>query len=103
MLLIDQVIFWSLFVFSLALGVCAGIGAVQCATTRSDAFEVAGRMSKGAWTAILGGCAAVFLLPIAGFPLGGNIFAIVAAVFTGIYWFDVRPQIKEILGNAGGW
>ncbi|HJE12090.1 MAG TPA: DUF2516 family protein, partial [Corynebacterium glutamicum] len=27
----------------------------------------------------------------------------VAIIMIGLYWFDVRPQIKSILEGAGGW
>ncbi|PRQ12199.1 DUF2516 domain-containing protein [Corynebacterium sp. 13CS0277] len=98
MLIFAQVLFWSIYLIKVALAVAAVIGAVTAFATRADAFEVAGRMQKMAWVAILAASTAAFVL-----PFHSNLLAVAAAVFTGIYWFDVRPQLRDILGNAGGW
>ena len=72
------------------------IGAFMVATTREDAFEVAGRQSKLIWTALLG---------VSGFALllGLPFLTWVGMVIVGLYWWDVRPQIQNILSGNGGW
>lgn len=75
------------------VGIAGVVGAVLAATTRPDAFDAAGRQSKGAWVAILvvSAGALLFQLPF---------IAWFGAVAVGIYFFDVRPQINNILrGN----
>ncbi|APT83903.1 hypothetical protein CAQU_01100 [Corynebacterium aquilae DSM 44791] len=86
------------YILRIALALVAGWGAITAALTRADAFEVAGRQAKPIWVAILGICTVVMIV-----PFRMSILAIVACVFIGIYWFDVRPQLKEILNNSGGW
>ena len=72
------------------------IGAFMVATTREDAFEVAGRQSKLIWTALLG---------VSGFALllGLPFLTWVGMVIVGLYWWDVRPQFQNILSGNGGW
>lgn len=72
------------------------IGAFLVATTREDAFEVAGRQSKLIWTALLG---------VSGFALALELpfLAWIGMVIIGLYWWDVRPQIQNILSGNGGW
>ena len=78
-------------------------GLVIVLTTRADAFDAADRTSKGVWAAMLGGSAMFLAFPWLGWMMLG-IPIIAALVITGIYWLDVRPQIRGILDNAqGGW
>ena len=78
-------------------------GLVIVLTTRADAFDAADRKSKGVWAAMLGGSAAFLAFPMIGWMMLG-IPIIASLVITGIYWLDVRPQIRGILDNAqGGW
>nr|WP_255372577.1 DUF2516 family protein [Corynebacterium sp. CNJ-954] len=80
----------------LALVVIAAVwGAIQVAMTRDDAFTVIDR-SKQNWLLLLGGSALGVLL------LGTVISMvwIVGAVIVGIYWQDIRPSIRDVLGNA---
>lgn len=75
------------------VGIAGVVGAVLAATTRPDAFDAAGRQSKGAWVAILAVSAGALLFQL-------PFIAWFAAVAVGIYFFDVRPQINNILrGN----
>ncbi|MCI6206408.1 MAG: DUF2516 family protein [Corynebacterium glucuronolyticum] len=74
-----------------AIALAGIIGLVQCLITREDAFPAADRKSKMTWVAILAGSTlAQFLYQI---PLIGWI----GMVAIGIYWFDVRPSIKDVL------
>lgn len=75
------------------VGIAGVVGAVLAATTRPDAFDAAGRQSKGAWVAILAVSAGALLFQL-------PFIAWFAAVAVGIFFFDVRPQINNILrGN----
>lgn len=85
------------------LAIAAIAGLVMVLTTRADAFDAADRKSKGVWAAMLGGSAAFLAFPMIGWMMLG-IPIIASLVLTGIYWLDVRPQIRGILDNAqGGW
>ena len=78
-------------------------GLVIVLTTRADAFDAADRKSKGVWAGLLGGSAVFLAFPMIGWMMLG-IPIIAGMVITGIYWLDVRPQIRGILDNAqGGW
>ena len=83
-------------VLMLAVGLAGIAAAVMVGMTRSDAFEAAGRQSKGAWLGIL------VIASIAA-ALGLPFIAWIGAVAIGIYYFDVRPQIADILNGNGGW
>lgn len=84
-----QQVFWILVV------IAAVWGAIQVAMTRDDAFTVIDR-SKQNWLLLLGGAALGVLV------LGSFIAMvwIVGAVIVGIYWQDIRPSIRDVLGNA---
>ncbi|WP_018023189.1 DUF2516 family protein [Corynebacterium ulceribovis] len=86
------------FVLTLMVALLGLIGAVMAAATRPDAYDVADRMSKWAWTGVLAGFGI-------GIPLLGQIslmIPIIGAVFIGLWWTDVRPQIRDILDGTGG-
>ena len=83
-------------VLMVVVGIAGIVGAVMAATTRADAFEAANRQSKGAWVGILVLAALACLLR---FPF----IAWFGAVAIGIYFFDVRPQIKRIVGGSYDW
>ncbi|WP_420099346.1 DUF2516 family protein [Corynebacterium sp.] len=70
-------------------------GAVQVAMTRDDAFTVIDR-SKQNWLLLLGGSALAMLL----IGLYVSMVWIIGAVIVGIYWQDIRPAIRDVLGNA---
>lgn len=85
------------------LAIAAIAGLVMVLTTRADAFDAADRKSKGVWATMLGASAAFLAFPMIGWMMLG-IPIIASLVITGIYWLDVRPQIRGILDNAqGGW
>lgn len=84
------------------VGVAALVGLIMVATTRADAFDAADRKSKGVWAGLLGGSAVFLLFPVFGWAMLG-IPIIAGCVITGIYWLDVRPQIKDLLENAQGY
>lgn len=87
---------WGIFAL---IGICGFVGAFLAATTREDAFEVADRHKKLIWVAIL--IASGFVLTVLGPAV--PILPWVAVIMIGLYWFDVRPQIKGILEGTGGW
>ena len=82
--------------------VIAGTGvmaAIQVALTREDAFDVADRKPKWIWFAFVAISALVIALP---FSL--SFLPLIGMVMLGVYWFDVRPQIKDILeGSNDPW
>lgn len=89
------------YAFPFLVGIMALVGAVMVITTRPDAFDAADRKSRNVWAGMLVGSAIFLLLPGLGWMMLG-IPLIAGMVITGVYWLDVRPQIKDILGNAQG-
>ena len=77
------------------VAICGVVGAVQVGMTREDAFRAADRQSK--W--LLLGSAFVSSMGLAYL----SFMAIIGVVIIGIYWFDVRPQIKDILSGNYQW
>lgn len=72
------------------------VGAFFAATTRDDAYDAADRQSKWVWTGILALSAFVVITRVPFLSWAGM-------VAIGVYWFDVRPQIKNILSGNYGW
>lgn len=89
------------FAIPFVIGIFALVGAIMVITTRADAFDAADRKSRNVWAGLLVGSAIFLLLPWLGWALLG-IPMIAGLVITGIYWLDVRPQIKDIMSNAQG-
>lgn len=97
MVITPGLVLWGFRISILVLLAVAGIvGAVQVATTREDAFDAAGRQQKWVWCAILAGSALAIVLQL---PL----LDWVGIVAIGIYYFDVRPQIRDILAGNYHW
>ena len=82
---IPQYIFMAVSLFAL-------IGAVLAAMTREDAFRAGDRQNKWVWVGLLVGSALVMNLPL-------PFVSWIGAIITGIYWFDVRPQLKAIING----
>ncbi|MFC6317322.1 DUF2516 family protein [Corynebacterium gerontici] len=85
-------------VFGFKLLIFAGgiTGAAMAAMTRGDAFSVADRHDKWIWVAMLAGSSLVQLINV-------PFLSWIGIVIIGLYWFDVRPQIKDILEGNYGW
>nr|WP_236684335.1 DUF2516 family protein [Corynebacterium epidermidicanis] len=83
-------------VFYFAIALAGIVGAVLAGMTREDAFTAADRQPKMVWVGILVAAALVVLLR---FPF----LSWIGIVAIGVYWFDVRPQIKDILSGNYGW
>lgn len=79
-----------------AIAASALVGAALCASTRDDAFDAADRKAKWVWVGLLVGSA---LVVVTGLPF----LSWIGLVIIGLYWFDVRPQIKDILNGNYGW
>ena len=75
-----------------ALAIAAIVGLIMVVMTREDAFPAGDRQPKMIWAAILGGSAFAMILPL-------PILSWVGAVATGVYWFDVRPQLRTIING----
>ncbi|MBC3186692.1 DUF2516 family protein [Corynebacterium sp. zg-331] len=75
------------------------VGVVLLATTRADAFPAADRQSKWTWLALLAAATCACLI--------GPSFAFISiagVVIVGLYWWDLRPQLRDLLGGQqGGW
>lgn len=84
---------WALYALISLFGI---VGAVLAATTRDDAYDAAGRQGKWAWTGILVLSAIVVFTRM-------PFLSWIGMVAIGLYWFDVRPQIKDILQGNYGW
>ncbi|OFP66341.1 hypothetical protein HMPREF2978_05600 [Corynebacterium sp. HMSC074C01] len=82
---IPQYIFMAVSLFAL-------IGAVLAAMTREDAFRAGDRQNKWVWVGLLFGSALVMNLPL-------PFVSWIGAIITGVYWFDVRPQLKAIING----
>ena len=75
-----------------ALAIAAIVGLIMVVMTREDAFPAGDRQPKMIWAAILGGSAFAMILPL-------PILSWVGAVATGVYWFDVRTQLRSIING----
>ena len=76
----------------MAVSLFALIGAVLAAMTRDDAFRAGDRQNKWVWVGLLFGSALLMNLPL-------PFVSWIGAIITGIYWFDVRPQLKAIING----
>ncbi|MDU1461585.1 MAG: DUF2516 family protein [Corynebacterium sp.] len=74
------------------LALTAIIGAILAATTREDAFRAGDRKDKWVWVGLLAGSAVAM-------GTGLAFLSWIGAVITGVYWFDVRPQLKAIING----
>ena len=70
------------------LALTAIVGAVLAATTREDAFRAGDRQGKWVWVGLLAGSAVAMATGLA-------FLSWIGAVITGVYWFDVYPQLKS--------
>ncbi|HIX80067.1 MAG TPA: DUF2516 family protein [Candidatus Corynebacterium faecipullorum] len=76
----------------MAVSLFALIGAVLAAMTREDAFRAGDRQNKWVWVGLLFGSALLMNLPL-------PFVSWIGAIITGVYWFDVRPQLKAIING----
>lgn len=79
-----------------AIAIAGLVGAVMAGTTRDDAYTAGDRQSKWIWTGLLAGSALMVALRVPFLSWAGM-------VVIGLYWFDVRPQLRAIISNSGGW
>ena len=74
------------------LALTAIIGAILAAATREDAFRAGDRQGKWVWVGLLAGSTVAM-------ATGMPFLSWIGAVITGVYWFDVRPQLKAIING----
>ena len=67
-------------------------GAILAAITREDAFRAGDRQGKWVWVGLLAGSAVAM-------ATGMPFLSWIGTVITGVYWFDVRPQLKAIING----
>lgn len=79
-----------------AIAAAGVVGAVFVASTREDAFPAADRKPKPVWLGILLGSALVVAI---NFPF----LSWIGIVAIGVYWFDVYPQIKDLIDGRNRW
>ena len=84
---------WNLdsYIFQI-LTLTAIVGAVLAASTREDAFRAGDRQGKWVWVGLLAGSAVAM-------ATGMLFLSWIGTVITGVYWFDVRPQLKAIING----
>ncbi|MDK8693380.1 DUF2516 family protein [Corynebacterium sp. MSK158] len=84
---------WKLdsYIFQI-LTLTAIVGAVLAAITREDAFRAGDRQGKWVWVGLLAGSAVAM-------ATGMPFLSWIGTVITGVYWFDVRPQLKAIING----
>lgn len=87
---------YAVLVVMALIGLAGIVGAALCATTREDAFTAGDRQQKWVWFGILLGASLGMFLNI-------QILHWVGMVVIGIYWFDVRPQLKDIVNGGSTW
>ena len=74
------------------LALTAIIGAILAAVTREDAFRAGDRQGKWVWVGLLAGSTVAM-------ATGMPFLSWIGTVITGVYWFDVRPQLKAIING----
>lgn len=82
------------YILYLAIALAGVVGAILAATTRDDAYDAGDRQGKWVWVALLAGSALMVALR---FPF----LSWAGMVVIGVYWFDVRPQLRSLLSNSG--
>ena len=87
-----NIIAWIPHYIFMAVSLFALIGAVLAAMTREDAFRAGDRQNKWVWVGLLFGSAVLVNLPL-------PFVSWIGAIITGLYWFDVRPQLKAIING----
>ena len=87
-----DIIAWIPHYIFMAVSLFALIGAVLAALTREDAFRAGDRQNKWVWVGLLFGSAVLMNLPL-------PFVSWIGAIITGLYWFDVRPQLKAIING----
>lgn len=105
--------YWVLGVIGIIVAVVSGYAVVHAIRQRSDAFPAAGKLSKNAWLAIVGGSALFLLLiPVIQAISSGSIEGVILAfqglrseftllwlvglIATLVYLVDVRPAVVGV-------
>jgi len=93
-------------VVTIAIGVTVLVAAVvaliDAARRPESAYAYAGKQNKRLWLLILGGGLLFAVLGALG--LVTLILNIIALAPAGVYWYDVRPAVKNYGGSRpGGW
>ncbi|WPF66373.1 MULTISPECIES: DUF2516 family protein [unclassified Corynebacterium] len=89
---LEPILYWGVAMAGL-------VGIVMLAFTRPDAFFAADRQSKMTWLGLLAAGTVACLIGAQFAFLG-----IIGVVIVGLYWWDLRPQLRDLLGGQqGGW
>lgn len=75
---------------------------VDCLGRKGDHFQVAFKRTKGFWTGLTAGSAAVGALGLFGAGLGTfMLFQLAAVCVASVYLADVKPALNELKGSGG--
>lgn len=91
--------FQVVLLLALAVGALGlkGLALVDALRVRSEAFPLAGKLTKNIWLAILGITLAVELVL---FPSPLNFLNLIGVVAAAVYLIDVRPAVKQVGGGG---
>ena len=103
-MIIGFVTVWLYAAFGLAGLILQLWALADCVRHRPDTFLRADKRTKGFWTGVTGGSAAVGLLALPA-PLGLEfapfIFGLAATVAASVYLADVKPALQNVGGTRG--
>lgn len=89
---------WFEYGLFLLVAVAGIVGAGMALTMNDQAFDFNNRQPKLAWAAML----FVSAIACVGYPMV-SMLAIIGVVVIGLFWFDVRPEVKSLMDGNGGW
>ena len=104
--LADTIVIWVNLVILLATLVLEVWAFIHCATRRSDAFHVVGKLTKGTWMLMTGGGVVLTLLSGATYASGNLLTTILAFIAIGIalvYLLDIRPALRDVIQGGSNW
>lgn len=86
-----------LFGLQIALALAALVGALFAARIRSDAYPAADRHPKAVWVSIL---------LVTGIVIGATqvmLFSFIGSIIIGLFWFDIYPQLRDLVEGRYNW
>lgn len=93
-----------LWAINALLALASVVAVVQILSTRADAFDAADRRPRNTWAGIMGVVAFIMVAKALLGSTGFGLLSLVSCIILGIYFFDVRPSIKDVLtGQNNYW
>ena len=94
--------YYMLFALGLAIVALAVWALVDCLRHPADRFIQEGKRTKGFWTGLTAGSAAVGALALFGSGLPTlMLFQLAAVSVASVYLADVKPALNELKGSGG--